>query len=157
MNLSYDQTGRLATTILALNLQGVVHKEIMLSDSMGLCWMSWKQLAGKAAEMMEPVERAKQELRKILYHKNEPVNEFILTSLLGSAIATAPSCSMAQNLAQVFTYLNRILSNRSGNNPGWLVTGWNSKYGEVLDATRQLCLALFPQGKHLTTSKKAKL
>ena len=120
MNLSYAQTWRLATTILALNLQGLVYKEIMRSDFMYLCWMSWKQLAGKAAEKMEPVERAKQELRKISYHKNEPINEFILRFLLGSARATAPSCSMAQNLrpAQEFTYLYGILSNRSGNNPG---------------------------------------
>lgn len=106
MNMSYDQTWRLATTLLPLNLQGVIYKEIMRSDFVGLCWLSWKQLAGKAAEKMEPVERAKQEMATMSFHKDEPVHEFIHRFQLVAARATAASCSMSQSLrpTQIFTY-----------------------------------------------------
>ena len=53
LNFSYDQTWRLATTLLPENLQSVIYKEGMRSDFLGLCDVSWKRLADKASQHLE--------------------------------------------------------------------------------------------------------
>ena len=156
LNFSYDQTWRLATTLLPENLQSIIYKEVMRSDFMGLCYVSWKRLAGKAAVRMEPVAHAIKELQAMKFATNETVVEFVHRFKLVAARAMSPSSGMAQSLrpAQVFTYLNIVFSTRNANNPSWLVSPWNMKYGEVHNETKQACLALSVTGAALSEKQK---
>ena len=156
LNLSYDQTWRLATMLLPLNLQGIVYKEVMKCDFVGFCWATWKQIAGKAAEKMEPIALAIKELQALKFNRFEPVSEFVHRFMLVATRSMAPSCSMAQSLrpSQVFTYLNEKFSAKNGNNPGWLITPWNIKYIKVHNHTRIQCMALTSTGAALSDKAK---
>ena len=156
LNFSYDQTWRLATTLLPENLQSIIYKEVMRSDFMGLCYVSWKRLAGKAAVRMEPVAHAIKELQAMKFATNETVVEFVHRFKLVAARAMAPSSGMAQSLrpSQVFTYLNIVFSTRDSTNPKWLVSPWNTRYGEVHNETKQACLALSVTGAALSEKQK---
>ena len=156
LNFTYDQTWRLATTLLPENIQGIVSKEVKRGDFKGLCYTKWKLLAGKAAVRMEPVALAIKEMQALQFTKHEPVDEFIHRFQEVSNRAMAPSCGMAQSLRplQILTYMNGIFSNRHGNNPHWLVTTWNAKFGEVHDETKQKCMVLSDTGCSLSDAQK---
>ena len=156
LGFSYDQIWRLATQLLPENLQSIIYKEVMRSDFVGLCYVSWKQLAGKAAVRMEPVALAIKEIQSMKFNANETVPEFIHRFRLVASRATAPSCGMAQSLrpSQVFTYLNGVFSQRNGHNPNWMIFPWSTRYYEVHNVTKQKCMALSVLGAPLTEREK---